>query len=143
METKVGYLYNGNWLLDYNGNGVFDAADRVYSFPYNLGDRAVVGDWNGTHTTKTAYTAMASGYSTITETAPGMALPGVTNSRPSAAMWARLLSWAIGTAMAVRRSECTCVASGPWISTATAVPTHPTVFALGGQPGEQPIVGAW
>ena len=38
--------------LDYNGSGVFDTGDKVYSFPYAAGDKAIVGDWNGTHTAK-------------------------------------------------------------------------------------------
>ena len=51
-RTKVGFLYNGTWVLDYNGNGVYDFADKIYTFPYAAGDRAVVGDWNGSRTTK-------------------------------------------------------------------------------------------
>jgi hypothetical protein len=34
------------WYLDYNGNGTFDAGDKVYSFGAP-GWLSVVGDWNG------------------------------------------------------------------------------------------------
>ena len=54
-RTKVGYFVNGTWALDYNGNGVWDGAtggDRYYSFSAGAGDKPVVGDWSGTHTDK-------------------------------------------------------------------------------------------
>jgi hypothetical protein len=48
-KTKIGIYRssNGLWLLDYNGNGVFDSGDKVYSFGGVSGDVPVVGDWNG------------------------------------------------------------------------------------------------
>jgi hypothetical protein len=48
-RTKIGIYRNGTWLLDYNGNGVYEpTADRVYVFGGQPGDYPVVGDWNGT-----------------------------------------------------------------------------------------------
>jgi hypothetical protein len=50
-KTKIGIYRNGQWLLDYNGNGIFEGpvTDRVYNnFGGQAGDYPVVGDWNGT-----------------------------------------------------------------------------------------------
>jgi len=53
--TKIG-IYRpstGQWFLDYNGNGVFDTGiDKVYQFGGVAGDLPVVGDWNGSGTSK-------------------------------------------------------------------------------------------
>ena len=46
-RKRIGVFRNGTWLLDINGNGVLDAADRTVSFG-QAGDIPVVGDWNGT-----------------------------------------------------------------------------------------------
>ena len=54
-HTKVGVYRstNGLFILDTNGNGVFDAGDAVYKF-FNQDptDVPVVGDWNGDGRTK-------------------------------------------------------------------------------------------
>ncbi len=68
--TKIG-IYRpatGTFILDYNGNGVFDGPliDRVYQFVAPApGDVPVTGDWTGTGTTKIGIfraTAANSGY---------------------------------------------------------------------------------
>ncbi len=52
-RTKVGYFFNGTWVLDYDGNGSFTAADKYYNtFPYVSGDKPVTGDWTGDGKTK-------------------------------------------------------------------------------------------
>ncbi len=43
--TKVGVFRNGLWMVDYDGDGVFTAADRTYSYG-QAGDLPVVGDWD-------------------------------------------------------------------------------------------------
>jgi hypothetical protein len=48
---RIGIFRNGTWLLDINGNGVFDAGDKTVSFG-QAGDIPVVGDWTGTGTIK-------------------------------------------------------------------------------------------
>ena len=44
---RLGVFRNGTWILDTNGNGVLDAADKTVAFG-QTGDLPVVGDWNGT-----------------------------------------------------------------------------------------------
>ena len=52
-RTKVGYFYQGKWVLDYDGNGIYTAADKNYqTFPYAAGDIPVYGDWSGDGKTK-------------------------------------------------------------------------------------------
>ncbi len=53
-RTKVGIYRNGFWILDYNGNGVYDydgtaPNDKFYGFggTTSSGYVPVVGDWNG------------------------------------------------------------------------------------------------
>lgn len=51
-RTKMGVYVNGTWLLDYNGNGVWDdGVDKVVYWG-GPGYVPVVGDWGGTGTTK-------------------------------------------------------------------------------------------
>ncbi len=61
-RTKVGIYRNGFWILDYNGNGVYDydgtaANDKFYALggPTSSGYVPVVGDWNGDGRTKVGY----------------------------------------------------------------------------------------
>ena len=59
-HTKVGYYLNGFWVLDYNGNGVYDGTgpggDKFYAFGGSgPGFVPVTGDWNGDGTTKIGY----------------------------------------------------------------------------------------
>lgn len=53
-KTKVGLFRQGFlWILDYNGNGVFEPGlDRTYALGGIAGDVPVVGDWNGSGTSK-------------------------------------------------------------------------------------------
>jgi hypothetical protein len=44
---RIGVFRNGTWILDTNGNGVLDAADKTVVFG-QAGDVPVVGDWRGT-----------------------------------------------------------------------------------------------
>jgi hypothetical protein len=51
--TKIGIFRAGfEWILDMNGDGVFDTGDAVYQFGGVAGDIPVVGDWTGTGTSK-------------------------------------------------------------------------------------------
>ncbi len=52
-RAKVGFFYQGTWVLDFDGNGTFTSADKYYTaFPYAAGDRPVFGDWTGDGRTK-------------------------------------------------------------------------------------------
>ena len=55
-RTKMGVYADGYWLLDYNGNGVWDGPDIDKSFFFgglkSDGYEPVVGDWNGNGKTK-------------------------------------------------------------------------------------------
>ena len=53
-RTKIGIFLNGTWQLDYNGNGQWDgpALDRNYNYTALSTDKPVVGDWTGTGTSK-------------------------------------------------------------------------------------------
>lgn len=43
---RIGAFLNGNWYLDINGDGVYDAGDKTVSFG-QTGDLPVIGDWDG------------------------------------------------------------------------------------------------
>jgi hypothetical protein len=45
-RTELGLFYNGEWFLDLNGNGVWDAEDLWCKLGAE-GDKPVVGDWDG------------------------------------------------------------------------------------------------
>ena len=54
-KTKVGVYNNGTWLLDYNGNGVWDGPTIDKAIYWSTGqstDVPVMGDWNGDGRTK-------------------------------------------------------------------------------------------
>jgi len=46
-KKRIGVFHNGSWLLDINGDGVFDAGDKTVAFG-QAGDIPIVGDWAGT-----------------------------------------------------------------------------------------------
>ena len=57
-HAKVGYYLNGFWILDYNGNGVWDGpngGDKFYAFGGDSSYVPVVGDWTGDGLTKIGY----------------------------------------------------------------------------------------
>ena len=56
--TKIGLYRSGFWILDYNGNGVWDGVsggDRFSAFGGNPGEIPVVGDWDGSGSTKIGF----------------------------------------------------------------------------------------
>ena len=62
--TKVGIVRGNVWMLDYNGNGVWDGpsgGDRQFTF--GTVGTPIVGDWNGSGTVKAGW--VSSGYWTL------------------------------------------------------------------------------
>ena len=54
-KTKIGIYNNGAWILDYNGNGVWEgpSVDKtIYWSTGQVGEVPVTGDWNGDGKTK-------------------------------------------------------------------------------------------
>ncbi len=59
-RTKVGYYLKGFWVLDYNGNGIYDGTGPGGDKFYGFGGVAatyipIVGDWTGDGKTKIGY----------------------------------------------------------------------------------------
>jgi len=52
VPTNIGVFRNGQWYLDANGNGAWDAGTDTLTTFGLPGDIPVTGDWNGTGTTK-------------------------------------------------------------------------------------------
>jgi len=52
--TGIGVVRNGEWFLDLNKNGSWDAGDRSFAFS-TPGDLPVSGDWNGNGTSKAGF----------------------------------------------------------------------------------------
>ncbi|SNB47979.1 hypothetical protein [Geobacter sp. DSM 9736] len=48
---SIGVFRNGEWFIDVNGNGAWDAGDTGFWFGLT-GDQPVIGDWNGSGTKK-------------------------------------------------------------------------------------------
>ena len=144
-RTKVGYFKNGTWALDYNGDGQWDAGDKLYTFSAGAGDVPVVGDWSGTHSTKigvyhngfwlldTNGNGQWDGQSVDTFAALGG--PGYTP--------------VVGDWNADGRTKIGFYTNGFWALDFNGNgqwdgPAGGDKFvALGGTPGEQPVVGKW
>jgi PASTA domain len=100
-RTKIGLFRQGfEWLLDYNGNGVYDGTpvDRAYFFGGIPGDVPVVGDWTGTGTSKIGLVRLgfywildANGNGSFDGTGAGQdyafAYGGITNDAPVVGDW--------------------------------------------------------
>jgi len=48
-RTKIGIYFNGDWFLDYDGNGVWDGGvtDKAYVFGASNTVTPLIGDWSG------------------------------------------------------------------------------------------------
>jgi len=53
--TKIGVYKDGDWYLDYNGNGIWDGGDKECDIPQQQFTTPFVGDWNGDGKTKVGY----------------------------------------------------------------------------------------
>ena len=99
-KSKIGVYTNGYWILDYNGNGTWDdvaGGDRFYGIGGNAGETPVVGDWNGSGTTKVGVYTKGfwildyNGNGTFDGTGAGqdrfIALGGTTGEQPVVGPW--------------------------------------------------------
>jgi hypothetical protein len=96
--TYVGVNHQGFWVLDYNGNQIWDGSgiDRFIALGGNAGEIPIVGDWNGDGRTKVGF------------------------------FWKGF--WALDYN-----------GNGRWDGESAG----DRFIGLGGQPGEQPVVGNW
>jgi len=169
--SKIGIFRGGFfWLLDANGNGMFDSGDQTFAFggasgctgplpgffnsePRGSCDIPVVGDWNQSGTTKVGIVRAAPGtaqpFLWILDTTGArafgpastvFAFGGIAGDVPVVGDWNNLGATQIG----VFRSGFL------WIEdTTSAMPAPPAatdtlaVFAYGGVPGDMPVVGHW
>jgi len=143
--TKAGVYRQatGQWLLDYNGDGVFDSGDRIYNFGGVPGDIPVTGDWTGTGRTKIG--VFRNGFFWLLDTNgdgvfdagdSAFAYGGVAGDRPVVGDWT-----------GDGRSKVGLFRQGfLWILDANnshSVDAGDTVFPYGGLAGDVPVVGDW
>jgi hypothetical protein len=150
--TKVGIFRAGfEWILDYNGNGIFDQGDVVYQFGGVAGDVPVVGDWTGTGTSKIGvlregffWILDANGNGTFDGTAPGqdLAFPfgGITGDVPVVGDWTGDGVSKVGM---FRDGYFWVLDTADPAVTASTGSAPLSAFAFGGIAGDKPVVGNW
>jgi hypothetical protein len=149
--TKIG-IYRpstGQWFLDYNGNGTFDAGDKTYNFGGIAGDIPVVGDWTGSGTAKIGI--FRSGFFWILDINgngsydagdQAFAYGGVPGDVPVTGDW----SGNGVTKVGVVRPFQTGGTPAFWLLDANndhAIDSGDLIFAFGGIAGDVPVVGDW
>lgn len=149
--TKIG-IYRpsaGIWFLDYNGNGVFDAGDKIYNFGGIAGDIPVVGDWTGSGFTKVGifragffWLLDINGDGIFDNGDQAFAFGGVPGDVPVTGDWTGNGITKVG----VVRPFQTGGTPAFWILDANndhVVDTGDLIFAFGGIAGDVPVVGDW
>jgi hypothetical protein len=149
--TKIG-IYRpptGQWFLDYNGNGVFDAGDKTDQFGGLAGDIPVVGDWSGSGFSKIGI--FRSGYFWILDSNgdgafdagdQAFAYGGVPGEVPVTGDWTGDGKAKVG----VVRPFSPGTTPAFWILDANndhVIDAGDLIFAFGGIPGDVPVVGDW
>jgi hypothetical protein len=149
--TKIG-IYRpstGQWFLDYNGNGIFDAGDKTYNFGGIAGDIPVVGDWTGSGTSKIGI--FRSGFFWILDINgdgaydtgdQAFAYGGVPGDVPVTGDWSGNGVNKVG----VVRPFQTGGTPAFWLLDANndhAIDSGDLIFAFGGIAGDVPVVGDW
>jgi hypothetical protein len=138
---RIGVFRNGLWLLDINGDGVFDAGDKTVAFG-QAGDLPVLGDWNGTGRIKLGLfrqgtfildlSGHLSGVSTgLSDATFAFGLPG---DLPVAADWNQSGTTKIGV-----------FRSGEWLVDFTGNHVYNSLVTTYtfGQAGDLPVIGDW
>ncbi len=135
---RIGVFRNGTWILDINGNGVIDAADRTVVFG-QAGDRPVVGDWNGTRRVKLGLfrqgtfildlSGHLSGVPTgLSDASISFGLPG---DLPVVSDWNQTGTTKIGV-----------FRNGLWLVDLLGNQTQTATYTYG-QAGDVPVIGDW
>jgi len=152
-RSKVGLFRQGFfWILDYNGNGVFEQGiDTTYAFGGVSGDVPVVGDWTGAGTSNVGIVRYgyfwildANGNGTFDGTGPGQdyafAYGGIPGDVPVVGDWNGSGTSKVG----VFRFGYFWVldANGNHQFDGTG-PGQDLAFPFGGIPGDKPVVGKW
>jgi len=149
--TKIG-IYRpatGQWFLDYNGNGVFDAGDKTYSFGGIAGDKPVVGDWSGSGTSKIGIFRSGffwlldyNGDGTFDNGDQAFAFGGVAGDVPVAGDWTGDGKAKVGVVRVFFPGGTPAF----WILDANndhSIDAGDLVFAFGGITGDVAVVGDW
>ena len=145
--TKVGVYRssNGLFLLDYDGDGQFTAADKVYSLGVGTqsGDVPVVGDWNGDGRSKVGifrqgffWILDTNGNGTFDAGDQSFAFGGVAGDVPVVGDWNGSGTSKVGVFRA----------GYLWVLDTNgnhAVDSGDQVFPFGGIAGDVPVVGDW
>lgn len=143
----------GQWFLDYNGNGVFDAGDKTYNFGGIAGDIPVVGDWSGSGFAKIGIFRQGyfwildyNGNGTFDGTGSGQdqafSYGGVPGDVPVVGDWSGSGTSKVG----VVRPFAPGGTPAFWILDANgdhAIGAGDQIFAYGGIAGDVPVVGDW
>jgi photosystem II stability/assembly factor-like uncharacterized protein len=152
-RSKIGIFRQGFfWLIDFNGNGVFDQnIDKAYFFGGIPGDIPVVGDWTGTGTSKIGLLRLgfywildANGNGSFDGTGPGqdIAFPfgGIAGDVPVVGDWNGSGTTKVG--MFRLGFFWVLDANGNHLFDGTG-PGGDLAFAFGGIQGDKPVVGKW
>lgn len=144
-RRKLGIYRNGVWLLDWDGDGQFTAADRSYNYGGLEGDIPVVGDWTGDGRTKVG--VYRKGFWLLDLNGDGkfeggvdtfMAYGGLPQDIPVVGNW-----------NGGRKSKIGVYRDGLWILDSNGngrvddSASGDQAFAFGGLPGDVPVVGDW
>jgi hypothetical protein len=145
-SSKIG-IYRpstGTWLLDFNGNGTYDGSllDRSYQFGGLAGDVPVVGDWNGSGTTKVGlyrnglWVLDLNGNGTFDGGDTTVSFGGIAGDVPVVGDWTGTGTSKVGVVRA----------GFLWILDTNgngSFDAGDAVFAFGGITGDVPVVGDW
>jgi hypothetical protein len=144
-RAKVGIFRQGYfWILDTNGNGVFDAADQAFAFGGVAGDIPIVGDWNGSGVSKAGlfrggflWVLDTNGDHTVDAGDQVFAFGGIPGDVPVVGDW----NGDGRTKVGVFR------AGFFWVLDTNGNQVFDSgadqAFAFGGLPGDKPVVGKW
>jgi len=135
---RIGIFHNGTWLLDINGNGIFDSGDRSVIFG-QAGDIPVVGDWNGSGRVKLGLYRQGTFILDLSGHLSGVATGlidatfpfGLPTDIPVASDWNHSGSTKVGV-----------FRNGQWLVDYSGV-RAPTSTYTYGQTGDIPVIGDW